>query len=223
MSPSVHPAHLHQYGMLPPGVPAPMGPAYVQPPFDSRDSRPMYNMINNGHHINIPPQGSYGSTNRRNSSFGGGGMLYDPYDGTNPAFNDPNVSRRSTRQMESTRPRKASAPGNRVAQSHHGYSRPETMTSYNGRYGGVASGTRPMQDDLSITQNRTTGCGTDWIAPLNTTVNELFIGDLPVDVEDAVIEHELANLFQRTFQISPVKISVRPVSPKGRTNHAFAM
>jgi hypothetical protein len=222
MSPSVHPAHPYQYGMLPPGMSVPMGPAYAQQPFDNRDPRTMYNMTNNGHHANMLPQGPYGPTNRRNSSYGGGGMLYDPYDGTNPAFNDPNVGRRLTRQMEPSRPRKASAPGNRPAQNNHGYNRPETGALYNGRYASLGSGSRYMQEDLSITQNGTTGCGTDWIAPLNTTVNELFIGDLPVDVENDVIEHELADLFQGTFHISPVKIWVRP-SPTGRSNHAFVM
>jgi hypothetical protein len=72
-------------------------------------------------------------------------------------------------------------------------------------------------DDPTITGDSVSGCGPTWIGPKNSTVKELWIGDLPADAD----ENELIQLFKQTVGVTAVTISLKNKFPHSAP-HAFA-
>lgn len=109
MSPASYPAQAYHPGvahpsMVLPGMHVPgsnMPPGYTQQGFNDRTPRGMGDMTNHAHYPHsIPPQamGMQQHGNRRNSIYGNGnGSLYDPYNGTNPAFNEVKFNKKTDR------------------------------------------------------------------------------------------------------------------------------
>lgn len=149
-----------------------------------------------------------------------GSVLYDPYEGSNPAFRTAQYFggkkyNQNGLHSNNGRQRKASFPGSRPYHGQYTNGRPQTG-------GPHIPGPKPYsEDNRAITQDREYGCYIDWIGPQNETVNELFVKDLPEDVQDA----ELEVLFQERLGVKPTSINIRfspqfPQQAQGR-RHAF--
>jgi hypothetical protein len=153
---------------------------------------------------------------RRNSSYGNGnGSLYDPYNGTRPAFNDPNVARRSSRggfMDQPGRSRKPPVPDNRSRNGSY-------STDWNEMAGNGSRYSRSRTvDDPAIISDPLRGCHQKWIGPENHTVNELFVSDLPDDVKD----NEVKEMFAREINIPPLRVIIKK-QPGATHSHAFAL
>lgn len=153
---------------------------------------------------------------RRSQHYADGNALYDPYEGSNIAFwNTGYLNGKKYGQggvhNANGRPRKPSFPGSRLYHGQYTNGRSQTGGPYN-------SGPKShMGNDPSVTQDRDYGCFIDWIGPQNEIVNELFVNDLPENVQEV----ELEGLFQARLGIKPTSICIRcsPQAPQKR--HAF--
>lgn len=145
-----------------------------------------------------------------------GTALYDPYEGNNPAFRNSGCSNgkeynQNGMQNINGRPREPSFPGSRPYHGQYANARPQTGGPYN-------SGPKShMINDPSITQDRDYGCFMDWIGPLNEFVNELFVKDLPEDVQDK----ELEGLFQARLAVKLTSVKIRRSPQAPQLKHAF--
>jgi hypothetical protein len=145
-------------------------------------------------------------------------QLFDPYSGNNRKFsggqgyND--IGKKGAPSNYITpqdRGRKMSTSSGRTAYSSLNYMPPTGL-----RYNDTSTRRRISEDDPNITGDSVSGCGHTWIGPHNTTVKELWIGDLPQDVS----ESELLQLFEQTVKVTPTAVSLR--SNTGRSPfHAF--
>ncbi|KAF1851824.1 uncharacterized protein K460DRAFT_42107 [Cucurbitaria berberidis CBS 394.84] len=221
MAPNQHfdPAMVQQ-GIMP-GQPMqmqvpPMGQAYVHQPHPAAGARgaSMGDMTNTIYYSNNMPGQQWDARApmpRQASNFNNGGMLYDPYNGANPKFNDApgyNGGKKSGQSgfaNQAGRPRKTSNPGNRPGYGQYGMDRPGNITTSGGRYSEHGFKKGRSEDDPVITQNRSSGCHDTWIGPKNETVTELFVGDLPDDVQ----VHELKQLFEQLAGISPSQVDIK--------------
>tara|TARA_R110002003_G_scaffold41_22_gene3000 strand:- start:819 stop:1379 length:561 start_codon:yes stop_codon:yes gene_type:complete len=159
--------------------------------------------------------------NRRNSFFSGNGALYDPYNGTRPAFNDINASRKYGRGNYADqfgRPRKFSSQDSRPRTSSYEVDRSDVHTGNGKKHSEFRSGKAHMVDILSIVNNYQTGCHQNWIGPENHDVNELFVSDLPVDIRS----DEIKAMFLQEICIEPCNVTVKYNTSNGRP-HAFAL
>jgi hypothetical protein len=74
-------------------------------------------------------------------------------------------------------------------------------------------------DDPTIINDSQRGCHTKWIGPENYTVNELFVSDLP----DNIQEEEVKDMFVREINITPVRVSFGKHQPAAPRQHAFVL
>ncbi|KNG44967.1 hypothetical protein TW65_08208 [Stemphylium lycopersici] len=154
----------------------------------------------------------------RRASHQNNSLLFDPYSGNKRKFSGGsgyNIAKKggpSTFVPPPNRGRKTSSSGGRAA--HNSYNPAIPPGSY---YTNFNPRRRLPEDDPAVTGDAVSGCGHTWIGPKNTSVNELWIGDLPQDIH----EDELVLLFQQAVKISPTGISLRSNSLKGPF-HAFA-
>lgn len=148
-------------------------------------------------------------------------VLFDPYEGSNPAFkpggysNSKKYNANASHHAEG-RQRKTSAPGGRPYHSPYTTERSEfsqTGTNYSNRY----TGSKVYREfDHAVTEDLQYGCNFNWIGPFNETVTELFVKDLPENVQDV----ELRNMFlERGFE--PVSILIKGVAQFPDKRHAF--
>lgn len=175
---------------------------------------PMGDMTNMHYAHGIPPQNldpRRPSDRRHSQQHGNGSALYDPYEGSNPAFigHSRAVGYASGKkynqngfQNPNGRQRKASMPGSRPYHSQYTNERTNHVQASGYRFPGPKG---HSEDDVAITQDHEHGCHINWVGPQNTTVNELFIKDLPEDIQDA----ELETLFQNKIGVKPKSIIVR--------------
>ncbi|XPS72177.1 hypothetical protein M3J09_004343 [Ascochyta lentis] len=144
---------------------------------------------------------------RYSQQHGNGSALYDPYEGNNPSFRAGkksyhNGSQQHSIQNSNGRQRKASIPGSRPYHSQYMSDRSGNAQPSGQRFFGPKGFS---EDDLAITQDYKHGCHIDWIGPQNTTVTEVFVKNLPEDVQDA----ELERLFQDSIGVKPKSINAR--------------
>ncbi|KAJ6200988.1 hypothetical protein J3E72DRAFT_372172 [Bipolaris maydis] len=196
-----------------------MNPAYIN---DPQAPQPMLmgemtNMHFPGH------MGSQGIDPRapipRRSNHSGANQLYDPYNGNNRKFSAGQAYGDTGKKggpygftAPQHRGRKISTSSGRSVHSSHNH-----MLPTGPRYNEISSRRRQSEDDPKITGDSISGCGHTWIGPNNTTVKELWVGDLPPDVS----ESEILQLFEQTIGITPIAISLRHNAGKGPF-HAFA-
>lgn len=153
---------------------------------------------------------------RLSQHYANGNVLHDPYEGSNPAFRNAGYSNgkkynQSGMHNANGRPRKPSFPSSRPYHGQYTNGRSQTGGSYN-------SGPKShMDNDPSITQDREYGCFIDWIGPQNEIVNELFVKDLPENVQEA----ELEDLFQVRLGVKPTSINIRCSPQVPQKRHAF--
>ncbi|KAF1944283.1 hypothetical protein EJ02DRAFT_420609 [Clathrospora elynae] len=153
------------------------------------------------HHA-LPPA----PTPRRGSS-----GLYNPYEGTKRKFNDTaphNGGKKggpSSFMNQPDRPRKNSTSGGRSAYNNSTADRIANMPHKGASHTDFNSRRRVSEDDPKITQDSKAGCNREWIGPDNSTVTELWIGDLPLDAQPV----DIVRLFQQGVNISPTDASIK--------------
>ncbi|KAJ5030764.1 hypothetical protein J3E71DRAFT_359067 [Bipolaris maydis] len=166
-----------------------MNPAYIN---DPQAPQPMLmgemtNMHFPGH------MGSQGIDPRapipRRSNHSGANQLYDPYNGNNRKFSAGQAYGDTGKKggpygftAPQHRGRKISTSSGRSVHSSHNH-----MLPTGPRYNEISSRRRQSEDDPKITGDSISGCGHTWIGPNNTTVKELWVGDLPPDVSESEI------------------------------------
>jgi hypothetical protein len=159
-------------------------------------------------------------SDRRNSSYGNGGHgLFDPYDGTNPAFNEHTAGRRPNRggfMEQPGRPRMSSI-NSRPRTGSYENNWADTPTN-NNRFGDQRPRPIYLTDNPAITGDAVRGCHQSWIGPENRDVNELFVSDFPDDTQHS----ELHEMFVRVVGITPVKVTVKQ-NYAGIRPHAFVL
>lgn len=134
-------------------------------------------------------------------------QLFDPYNGTSRKFSG-GIGNFVAPQ---TRGRKMSTSSGRLA-----YSSQNPMVPTSSRFTESSNRRRQSEADASITGDSVSGCGHTWIGPHNSTVKELWIGELPPDICEA----EITQLFEQIVRITPIAISLRSNAMKGNA-HAF--
>lgn len=144
------------------------------------------------------------------------GALYDPYNGTKPAFNEHNGAKRMPRHNHSDnigRQRKSSAPDHRPMLHTYGPERPQNSHHHHAgtvphvhRRGSLAV------EDPAIVGDSIAGCGLDWIGPENSTVNELYMVGFP----QTCSLKDIFGLLMRTTNIKPADIKLKQSSNGGR-------
>ena len=157
-------------------------------------------------------------TNRREKPYGN--TLYDPYNGAKPAFSDyggPNRKSSRTGFTDQTS-RKVSAQGGPRARVGSNGTDWGDSASNNNRFSDHRSMRNNMKDDPRIINDRLRGCHHNWIGPENDEVDELFIGDLPEDVN----AHEVDAMFLHFANIKPMRVILRTSAGLVRL-HAFVM
>ncbi|KAF2629709.1 hypothetical protein BU25DRAFT_272384 [Macroventuria anomochaeta] len=169
---------------------------------------------------NIDPR--HPGDRRFSQQHGNGSALYDPYEGSNPAFRTVGYSNGKKYSQNSLhnstgRQRKTSFPGSRPYHGQYTNDRPGLLQMGGNRF----FGPKPdREDDPAITQDQEYGCYIDWIGPRNETVNELFVKDLPENIQDA----ELEALFLGRLGVKPTSVKVKSAEhaqyAQGR-KHAF--
>jgi hypothetical protein len=226
-SPSLYPGQpyhpgLTRHGPLPQHqayMPSPpMVPSNIHQPSNDCGSRgTSFGDMTNHYANNGPPHNmDTRRADRRNSSYGNGnGSLYDPYNGTKPAFNDSNAGRRSSRGGFLDQPGRSHKPSVLDNRSRTGsYSTDWIDMPGNGsRY----SRGRTV-DDPAIISDSLRGCHQKWIGPENHIVNELFVSDLPADVQD----YEVKEMFAREINIPPLRVTIKKHT-SATHSHAFAL
>jgi hypothetical protein len=227
-SPSLHPGQPYHSGLARPGpLPQhqaympymPTAPGHVQQVPNDRCLRgaSFGDMTNTSYYVNngIPHNMDSRRISRRNSSYGSG-SLYDPYNGARAAFNDPNAGRKSSRGSfmdQSGRPRKPSAPDNRSRTGSYGNDWTD-MPANGNRFPRAGR----MLDDPTIVSDSLRGCHQKWIGSENHDVNELFLSDLP----DNVQEYEVVDMFAREINITPVRVTIKKQASAPHA-HAFVL
>ncbi|KAI8934671.1 hypothetical protein NX059_008363 [Plenodomus lindquistii] len=202
---------LHPSGMAPNPQ---MGPVYVSQPHTVRGAS-IGDMTNSGYYApGMAPHVVHqqGSSARRPSNYNtNGGVLYDPYNGTNSNFREPTTYIKGKKPhyndapYQANRPRNVSSSGSRPAHVTHKLERTNHQPYY-GTTNSYRTRTREnSEDDPTITENRSTGCHEQWIGPENATVTELFVGDLPMDASPG----EVSKMFEQQMHIIPVNVSIR--------------
>jgi hypothetical protein len=143
--------------------------------------------------------------------------LYDPYDGSNPAFRSTGYTSGRKYSQAGSRPHKASYPGDRP---NYGQYTADRSVSFQGgpNYGGHFAGTKPpFEADPAITADREHGCNHDWIGPSNNTVDEIYVNNLPEDIRKA----DLHNLFLEKIGVEPTTICILSKIGFADRKHAF--
>ncbi|KAF3052215.1 hypothetical protein E8E11_010224 [Didymella keratinophila] len=212
----MHPGAMPHHAMQGP----PMMQAYPRQPSNMQGpplTIPMGEMTNMqyGGPPRMPFQ-NMGPRRRLSQQHSNGSTLYDPYEGNNPAFRNagyPNGKKynQSSTHNNNGRPRKPSFPGSRPYHGQYPNARPQAGGRYN--YGPKSH----MDNDPSITQDLEFGCFVDWIGPLNEIVNELFVKDLPENIQPT----ELEDLFQAQLGVKLTSVNIRCSPQAPQLKHAF--
>jgi hypothetical protein len=186
----------------------------------------MGNMTNNMHHANnfmLQHQDPRAPIPRR-SHPRNAQDLYDPYGGNNPKFNGASGHNNGGRKggnygfaAQPGRGRKVSNLGGRDSYNRSNADFNAHVSSGGPRHTDFNARRRLSEDDPDITGDSVSGCGHTWIGPKNSTVNELWVGDLPPDTTEA----ELIYLFKHAVGIAPISVSLRNKIPQNSV-HAFA-
>ncbi|KAF1836005.1 hypothetical protein BDW02DRAFT_596806 [Decorospora gaudefroyi] len=196
----------------------PMGPAY---PFQHQGPHgaTMGDMTNNMHYPNNMaaqyPDPRAPMPHRTSN------LLFDPYNGANPKFNNTTTHKKgaySNFPAQSNRGRKASTSIGRVAYSSSNTDHATNVSANAGRYTDFSARRRFSEDDPKITSDPVTGCAHTWIGAGNSTVTELWVGDLPSDAH----EDEVKQMFQQNVGITPTAISIKHNTSRPNNSHAFA-
>ncbi|KAH8730597.1 hypothetical protein GQ44DRAFT_823310 [Phaeosphaeriaceae sp. PMI808] len=234
MSSSTYPVQPYHQGLVNQGMMGsqamhspnpPMALGYIQPTPNIRGTRGISigDMTNSPYYTNnIPPHNmsSHQHPNRQNSLHGNGyGSLFDPYNGARPTFNDSHVSRKPGRMSsadQSGRLRKLPAGDIRPRNGSHGADRSDAGPANSYRYQDHRPAKLYMVDDTDITSDKIRGCNHTWIGPENADVNELFVGDLPEDIQ----KEEIHDMFVRDMGIVPSEVTVK-FKPQAVRRHAF--
>lgn len=157
-------------------------------------------------------------SNRRSSQpHTNANALYDPYEGSNPAFRSTGYTNGKKYNQAGSRPHKTSYPGDRP---NYGQYTSDRSVSFQGgpNYGGHFAGLRPpFEADPAMTGDREHGCNHDWIGPSNNTVDEVYVNNIPEDIQKA----ELQNLFLDKLGVEPTSISIMSKSGFPDRKHAF--
>lgn len=212
-----HPAHLPHPGTMHSGMLPPhhIHPGYTQQVPVHRGLRgvSMRDMTNAAYSANPrPPYMDAGRSGRRERS------LYDPYNGSRPAFNDYGGGRKTSRGSFTEQPgRKASVQGPRPRIGSNGTDWGETASNSN-RFSDYRYSRHHMKDDPIITNDAVRGCGQTWIGPENHDVTELFIGELPENTQPNQIE----SMFLHLVNVTPVRAVIK-IQPGAQRGHAFVM
>jgi hypothetical protein len=215
-------AHVnYQQGMM---QAQPMSPASLQQPHGQHFS--MGDMTNNMHHANammLQHQDSRAPVPHP-SNPRGAQDLYDPYSGNNHKFNGGpghhNGGRKGSNNSfasQAGRGRKVSNPGGREPYNRSNSEYNATISSGSTRHTSFNNRRRPSEDDPAITGDSVSGCGHTWIGPKNSTVDELWVGDLIQDTS----EGELVQMFKQAVGITPTSIALRGKFGSNSL-HAFA-
>lgn len=186
--------------------------AYAHQPFAVRGVS-MGDMTNNGYYANGMAHQNVDRTMmpRRGSNYNSNGTLYDPYNGTNSDFRGANgygkgrKPSHSDNALHKDRIRNVSGSGVRPTNASYNTERVPSSSYNGGRYMGYSRLREHSEDDPSITEDRVAGCHEHWIGPDNTTVTELFVGDLPIDVHTG----EVVKMFEMQTSISPASVAIR--------------
>jgi hypothetical protein len=235
MSPSMLPTQPYHPGQMPlqpvymtqQSVPH----GYIQHAYENRRSRgnSFVDVANNQHYShNMLPQnaGPRYQGNRRTSlsdnTYGSSNssyMLYDDKAGTKAARggNTDILARSRKSSVPEQRGRHGSygtdASPYQPGPSNYGSGRIDNQTAMGNRFSNHGPPkTRPV-DDPSITGDTIAGCGPSWIGPENTRVFELFIGDVPDDVQAT----DLESMFSNMMNMMPTRVTVGYKLPR----HAF--
>ena len=204
----------------------PMGQTYLHQPHHAIGARgaSMGDMTNTIYYQNNMT-GQYVDTRasmpRQGSNLNNGGMLYDPYNGANPKFNEGAAYNGGKKPGQNGfaaqpgRPRKTSNSTNRAGYGQYGADRPGHMPTSGVRYPEYGFRKGRSEDDPVITQNRSSGCHDNWIGPKNETVTELFVGDLPEDIQ----VHELQYLFEQQAGVRPSQIDIKHAHELHQQHH----
>ncbi|KAG9196993.1 hypothetical protein G6514_002709 [Epicoccum nigrum] len=143
--------------------------------------------------------------------------LYDPYEGSNPAFRSTGYPNGRKYNQVGSRPQKGSYPGDRPNYAQYTADR---SGSFQGgpNYGGHFAGSKPpFEADPAKTEDREYGCNHDWIGPSNDTVDEVYVNNLPEDIQ----QDDLHTLFLDKLGVKPTMISILPKHGFPGRKHAF--
>lgn len=220
---AMHPGMIHPHAMI---RNASMTHGYPRQISSSQGvpyAAPMGDLTNMPYAMGVPPQhfnSPHSGDGRLNQQYMNVNALYDPYEGNNPAFRGSwysNGNGKKNKQSDvynsSGRQRKASHPGNRPYQNQYTNGRSGSQQTSGKRI----HGSKPyLENDLAITQDHEYGCSENWIGPRNETVNELYVKDLPEDIEAA----ELEAMFQDRLGVKPISIIIKGSHFQG-WKHAF--
>jgi hypothetical protein len=154
-----------------------------------------------------------------------GNALFDPYNGTNRKFSDTTGyhgggkkagSNAFPTQLGGSRDRRTSTSNGRPTYNNPTPNANHPITTSFNR--SQHSGRRPqIEDDPVITGDSFGGCHMNWIGSGNSTVKELYIGYLPMDVE----QDEIKDLFEDKVGIVPKRVVIGSSVGKGNYYHAF--
>lgn len=220
--PMAHPVYLQQPGPMYNSMPP---PHHVQPGPPTMVTRNLRG-VSMGDMTNAPyyPNGNRphmmdpARASRRDKPYGN--TLYDPYNGAKPAFNDYGDAARKTSRagfMDQTS-RKMSAQGGPRARVGSSGTDWGDSASNNNRFSDHRAMRHNMKDDPVITSDPLRGCHHTWIGAENDEVNELFVGDLPEDVQATEVEA----MFVHVVKIKPTRVTLRTSMSSDRP-HAFVM
>ncbi|KAE8846126.1 hypothetical protein HRS9139_00693 [Pyrenophora teres f. teres] len=149
-------------------------------------------------------------------------QLYDPYSGNNrkfsggPAYN--NMGKKGgpgNFTTQTSRGRKTSNPAGRASQHNSN----ADLHPNSSRYQDFGARSRQSEDDPNIVGDTVSGCGHTWIGIQNSTVNELWVGDLPADTPQG----EIQQMFEQNVKITPVKVVIKTNGFNKAPSHAFVI
>ncbi|KAI0584888.1 RRM-1 multi-domain protein [Pyrenophora tritici-repentis] len=147
-------------------------------------------------------------------------QLYDPYSGNNrkfsgvPAYN--NMGKKGgpgNFTAQTSRGRKTSNPAGRASQHNSNVD----LHPNSPRYQDFGARYRQSEEDPNIVSDTVSGCGHTWIGIQNSTVNELWVGDLPADTSQGEIEQ----MFKQNVKITPTKVVIKTNGFNKAPSHAF--
>ncbi len=220
-------------GMLPsqplPMQPPMVGQTYLQQASHAQNGRgySIGDVTNTIYYSNntLPQQvDPRGPPSRHTGHSNNGGVLFDPYGGSNPKFRDASASHTSNKSTQHSftnhpgRLRKVSVSNSRPA---HVIDRLSNSTISRFQQSDSPLMRAYPENDPAITGDAQYGCSQLRIGPDNTSVDEIFVGDLPEDVQEFEIKH----LFEQ-LGISPTRVVIRPPGTSGKPKdygrwHAF--
>jgi hypothetical protein len=232
-SPQMRPAQARypsasQHAIMPPHATPYMGhpmepnfPQFGPGGFEHQGIPPFGNMTNN---LQYPPRGTdpRGPMARRTSSANKSSRLYNPYGNERPdkagftqvfSKSKEGKSRQVSDSRGHGRPRKASAS---FADSQS--FEPGGSMRLHGYYGDPTQMRVPYDHTKhDVIAESDTGCDRFYIGPYNTTVDHLYVSNVPTDVT----EEELVNFFQQHCGVMSTKVTLKSIQSGESVTYAF--